>query len=123
MKTIFLPIKRLILNPKKVKEEIKEVKEKPLFETRCPYGEDEIVIKSDSAVTANQIDQIVDIIERDYYQSERELSDIGITISRQTFDSQKIVQVTDSNNIEVIVLSDIWFLKKNPTGIPVGFHS
>ena len=107
MKTIFLPIKRLILNQKKVKEELKEVKRKPLFETRCPYGEDEIVIKSDSAVTANQIDQIVDIIERDYYQSERELSDIEIIISRQIFDSQKIVQVTDSNNIEVIVLSNI----------------
>ena len=102
---MFWPIRRL--NAKKIKAEIKDVEKKPLFETRCPYGEDEIIIKSDTAVTANQIDRIVDIIESDYYQSERELSDIGIAISRQIFDSQKIVQVTDSNNIEVIVLSDI----------------
>lgn len=102
---MFWPIKRL--SSKKIKAEIKDVKKKPLFETRCPYGEDEIIIKSNSSVTADQIDKIVDIIESDYYQSERELSDIGIAISRQIFDSQKIVQVTDSNNIEVIVLSDI----------------
>lgn len=102
---MFWPIKRL--SSKKIKAEIKDVKKKPLFETWCPYGEDEIIIKSNSSVTENQIEEIIDIIEKDYYQSERELSDIGIAISRQIFDSQKIVQVTDSHNIEVIVLSDI----------------
>ena len=107
MKTIFLPIKKLILNQKKIKEEIKEVKRKPLFETRCPYGEEEIIIKSDTAVTENQIEKIVDIIEKDYYQSEKELCDIEVEIATQIFDSKKIVQVTDSHNIEVIVLSDI----------------
>lgn len=90
-----------------MKEEIKEVKKEPLFETRCPYGEEEIIIKSNFSVMENQIEEIIDIIEKDYYQSERELSDIGIAISRQIFDSQKIVQVTDLNDIEVIVLSDI----------------
>lgn len=96
-----------MLSSKKIKAEIKDVKKKPLFETRCPYGEDEIIIKSNSSITADQIDKIVDIIESDYYQSERELSDIGIAISRQIFDSQKIVQVTDTSNIEIVVLGDI----------------
>jgi hypothetical protein len=96
-----------MLSSKKIKAEIKDVKKKPLFETRCPYGEDEIIIKSNSSITADQIDKIVDIIESDYYQSERELSDIGIAISRQIFDSQKIVQVTDTSNIEIVVLDDI----------------
>lgn len=107
MKTRFLPIKRLILNKNKLKEEIKEVKKKPLFETRCPYGEEEIIIKSNFSVMENQIEEIIDIIEKDYYQSEKELCDIEVEIATQIFDSQKIVQVTDSNNIEVIVLSDI----------------
>ena len=107
MKTIFLPIKKLILNQKKIKEEIKEVKRKPLFETRCPYGEEEIIIKSDTAVTENQIEKIIDIIEKDYYQSEKELCDIEVEIATQIFDSQKIVQVTDPSNIEIIVLGDI----------------
>ena len=107
MKTIFLPIKKLILNQKKIKEEIKEVKRKPLFETRGPYGEEEIIIKSDTAVTENQIEKIVDIIEKDYYQSEKELCDIEVEIATQIFDSQKIVQVTDTSNIEIIVLGDI----------------
>lgn len=102
---MFWPIRRL--NAKKIKSEIKDVKKKPLFETRCPYGEDEIIIKSNSSITADQIDKIVDIIESDYYQSERELNDIGIAISRQIFDSQKIVQVTDISNIEIVVLGDI----------------
>ncbi len=102
---MFWPIK--MLSSKKIKAEIKDVKKKPLFETRCPYGEDEIIIKSNSSITADQIDKIVDIIESDYYQSERELSDIGIAISRQIFDSQKIVQVTDTSNIEIVVLGDI----------------
>ncbi len=102
---MFWPIK--MLSSKKIKAEIKDVKKKPLFETRCPYGEDEIIIKSNSSITADQIDKIVDIIESDYYQSERELSDIGIAISRQIFDSQKIVQVTDTSNIEIVVLDDI----------------
>ena len=106
MKTRFLPIKRLILNKKKLKEEIKEVKKKPLFETKCPYGEEEIIIKSNSSVTENQIEEIIDIIEKDYYQSEKELCDIEVEIATQIFDSQKIVQVTDTNNIE-IVLGDI----------------
>ena len=102
---MFWPIK--MSSSKKIKAEIKDVKKKPLFETRCPYGEDEIIIKSNSSITADQIDKIVDIIESDYYQSERELSDIGIAISRQIFDSQKIVQVTDTSNIEIVVLGDI----------------
>ena len=102
---MFWPIK--MLSSKKIKAEIKDVKKKPLLETRCPYGEDEIIIKSNSSITADQIDKIVDIIESDYYQSERELSDIGIAISRQIFDSQKIVQVTDTSNIEIVVLDDI----------------
>lgn len=102
---MFWPIK--MLSSKKIKAEIKDVKKKPLFETRCPYGEDEIIIKSNSSITADQIDKIVDIIESDYYQPERELSDIGIAISRQIFDSQKIVQVTDTSNIEIVVLDDI----------------
>ena len=102
---MFWPIK--MLSSKKIKAEIKDVKKKPLFETRCPYGEDEIIIKSNSSITADQIDKIVDIIESDYYQSERELSDIRIAISRQIFDSQKIVQVTDTSNIEIVVLDDI----------------
>ena len=102
---MFWPIK--MLSSKKIKAEIKDVKKKPLFETRCPYGEDQIIIKSNSSITADQIDKIVDIIESDYYQSERELSDIGIAISRQIFDSQKIVQVTDTSNIEIVVLDDI----------------
>lgn len=102
---MFWPIK--MLSSKKIKAEIKDVKKKPLFETRCPYGEDEIIIKSNSSITADQIDKIVDIIESDYYQSERELNDIGIAISRQIFDSQKIVQVTDISNIEIVVLGDI----------------
>ena len=102
---MFWPIK--MLSSKKIKAQIKDVKKKPLFETRCPYGEDEIIIKSNSSITADQIDKIVDIIESDYYQSERELSDIGIAISRQIFDSQKIVQVTDTSNIEIVVLDDI----------------
>lgn len=98
-------IKRL--NAKKIKEEIKDVKKKPLFETLCPYGEDEIIIKSDSSITAVQIEKIIDIIEKDYYQSEKELLDIGVEISKKIFDSQKIVQVTDTNDIEIIVLSEI----------------
>ena len=102
---MFWPIK--MLSSKKIKAEIKDVKKKPLFETRFSYGEDEIIIKSNSSITADQIDKIVDIIESDYYQSERELSDIGIAISRQIFDSQKIVQVTDTSNIEIVVLDDI----------------
>lgn len=89
-----------------MKEEIKEVKKKPLFETKCPYGEEEIIIKSNSSVTENQIEEIIDIIEKDYYQSEKELCDIEVEIATQIFDSQKIVQVTDTNNIE-IVLGDI----------------
>lgn len=102
---MFWPIK--MLSSKKIKAEIKDVKKKPLFEARCPYGEDEIIIKSNSSITADQIDKIVDIIESDYYQSERELSDIGIAISQQIFDFQKIVQVTDTSNIEIVVLGYI----------------
>ena len=107
MKTRFLPIKRLILNKNKLKEEIKEVKKKPLFETRCPYGEEEIIIKSNFSVMENQIEEIIDIIEKDYYQSEKELCDIEVEIATQIFDSQKIVHVTDTSNIEIIVLVDI----------------
>lgn len=70
---MFWPIK--MLSSKKIKAEIKDVKKKPLFETRCPYGEDEIIIKSNSSITADQID--------------------------------KIVQVTDTSNIEIVVLDDI----------------
>lgn len=101
---MFWLIKRL--NAKKIKEEIKDIKKKPLFETVCPYGEDKIIIKSDSAVTADQMEKVIDIIEKDYYQSEKELSDIGIEISKKVFDSQKIIQVTDTNDIEIIVLSE-----------------
>ena len=55
----------------------------------------------------NQIEEIIDIIEKDYYQSEKELCDIEVEIATQIFDSQKIVHVTDTSNIEIIVLGDI----------------
>lgn len=95
------------LNKRKMKEVLEEVRERPLFETRCLYGEDVIIIKSDSSITEKQIDRIIDIIENYYYQSERDFCDIEMEISKVIFNLEKTVRITDESNIEIVIASDI----------------